>query len=114
VAALYDLGEAEMAASLSLTVAQERAKRARKAAALVQPRAMERLRWVAVAESLSKLVADVVVWQVPAGAALGTLWSTEGFLLLFVFFFKRAFLQLHAFANVARRQSASDVTPFFK
>ena len=64
VAALHDLGEAEMATSLSTTVAKECAKRNRKAASLVPPRAQERLRWCGVAEGLCKLIGDVVVWQV--------------------------------------------------
>ena len=53
-----------MATSLSTTVAKECAKRNRKAASLVPPRAQERLRWCGVAEGLCKLIGDVVVWQV--------------------------------------------------
>lgn len=64
MAALHDLGEAEMATSLSTTVAKECAKRHRKAALMVLPRAQERRRWCEVTHGLCKLIGDVVVWQV--------------------------------------------------
>ena len=54
-----------MAAALALTVAKEHGKRRLRAVALGPPVALERQRWRGAADALSKLVGDVVVWQVP-------------------------------------------------